>query len=480
MSLLICGFGWEWHEEILKGLVTELDFPETILISPILHSSVEGKEYIRYDFQDFAYCRYESVDVDSMPPIDEDILEKMGKCENLYLSMQDRLEIKIGRKIDYNSRKIHYYNDLRIMNGILETHKVDICIIDYIPHLGFDYVLYELCRVKGIKVVTQCYGLSVPYITTSRYFLNNIFEPIPQLKGIDWRQEDCEILSDRMRAYIDYYIRDKKDITSFVTVKCFEEKSKFKKIVELVGKTIRYEKKTVYRIAKLKLKLYREKRHISKFIKGVSYQINYDEKYFYFPLHYQPECTSLPMGGYYFDQTIIVDMIAALLPKGYRLYVKPHPNQSYLADVSFYKKIARHSNVTLVLENKNTYDLIDNSYAVVTITGTAGWEALVRGKPVMMFGYYFYRYAPGVFPVKTLNDCASAIEAICEKNFKTDVTDIKKFLNKLDSFLVEGYIDSEYEVVFDIDRSKNIRNTVRGYIEFIKNEDNWKGWVLDE
>ena len=31
--------------------------------------------------------------------------------------------------------------------------------------------------------------------------------------------------------------------------------------------------------------------------------------------------------------------------------------------------------------------LIDKCKAVATITGTSGWEALIRGKPVLHFGY---------------------------------------------------------------------------------------------
>ena len=44
-----------------------------------------------------------------------------------------------------------------------------------------------------------------------------------------------------------------------------------------------------------------------------------------------------------------------------------------------------------------TLELIAKSRAVATITGTAGWEALQMGKPVICFGYAWYRSFPGVF-----------------------------------------------------------------------------------
>ena len=44
--------------------------------------------------------------------------------------------------------------------------------------------------------------------------------------------------------------------------------------------------------------------------------------------------------------------------------------------------------------------LIDHAQAVVTLTGTAGLEALLRGKPAFIFGYAWYRQFPGVYSLQ--------------------------------------------------------------------------------
>ncbi len=45
----------------------------------------------------------------------------------------------------------------------------------------------------------------------------------------------------------------------------------------------------------------------------------------------------------------------------------------------------------------STYDLIEKAELVATVTGTAGWEALCMGKPVLAMGTAWYRELPGAF-----------------------------------------------------------------------------------
>ena len=58
------------------------------------------------------------------------------------------------------------------------------------------------------------------------------------------------------------------------------------------------------------------------------------------------------------------------------------------------------------------FDLIDNARAVLTIRGTAGWEATIRGKPVLVTGSPLYRHCEGVYVISTVEDCRLALEQI--------------------------------------------------------------------
>ena len=90
-------------------------------------------------------------------------------------------------------------------------------------------------------------------------------------------------------------------------------------------------------------------------------------------------------------------------------------------------------NVNFISMKSNNYSLIDNSIAVATITGTAGWEAILRGKPSFIFGNIFYQYAPGVYKI---NGMKTAIQAYNEvKYFKANKKEIELFLKKLQYYL---------------------------------------------
>jgi len=61
-------------------------------------------------------------------------------------------------------------------------------------------------------------------------------------------------------------------------------------------------------------------------------------------------------------------------------------------------------------KSKMALDLIENSIAIVTISGTAAWEGFGKLKPALMFGFHPNVLFKGAYRVKTKNDCKIAIE----------------------------------------------------------------------
>lgn len=53
--------------------------------------------------------------------------------------------------------------------------------------------------------------------------------------------------------------------------------------------------------------------------------------------------------------------------------------------MSFYKEIKSYPNVLLIPTETNSNTVISRAQMVITIVGTTGWEAIVRGKPVIHF-----------------------------------------------------------------------------------------------
>ena len=158
-----------------------------------------------------------------------------------------------------------------------------------------------------------------------------------------------------------------------------------------------------------------------------------NQKYIYVALHYQPEATTMPLAGMFANQLLIVQMLAYCVPDDVLICVKEHPNQdAFYRSIKFYQEILAIPNVRLITRKYNTFELTKHSLAVATATGTVGWEALFKGKPVLMFGHYVYQYAPGVLQISTIEDCQKAIHKIINENFKPDPDDLKLFLQALE------------------------------------------------
>jgi hypothetical protein len=163
-----------------------------------------------------------------------------------------------------------------------------------------------------------------------------------------------------------------------------------------------------------------------------------DAPFIFVPLHFQPEVSTTPMGGYFADQVAMVDLLAKSLPPGWRLYVKEHRTifdpgvlrGSFARDESYYERLAAIPGVTLVPMQINSFDLIDRARAVATVTGTGAWEGILRGKPAILFGSVWFRACEGVFDGQHEGALREAMAAIAG-GFTPDARKVRAFLKSV-------------------------------------------------
>lgn len=172
----------------------------------------------------------------------------------------------------------------------------------------------------------------------------------------------------------------------------------------------------------------------------LSCPVRFDKPYFVFFLHYQPEGTTLPYGLEFSQQWIAISRLRMAMSDETTLVVKEHPGMFLrgmlrpgVRNLQFYDAIAALPNTVLADINQDSFDLIDHSRCVVTITGTAGFQAIARGKPVIVFGDAPYRHFPGVFKASGIEDVWKAISAIDKSLFAFD----EEMMNRY-SIWVEG------------------------------------------
>ncbi len=143
------------------------------------------------------------------------------------------------------------------------------------------------------------------------------------------------------------------------------------------------------------------------------------EQYVYFPLHYQPERTTCPDGGWFNDQYLAAAALAEALPDGRMLLIKEHPSQFLWQtegelgrSSDYYDPFLSLRNTLFVPIEVPSRRLIAGALAVATINGMAGWEARVCGRPVITFGVPWYCLCEGVFQVRSTEDVKAVFERV--------------------------------------------------------------------
>lgn len=154
------------------------------------------------------------------------------------------------------------------------------------------------------------------------------------------------------------------------------------------------------------------------------------DSYVYMPLHVIPESTTFVKAPFFVDELNLIIQVAKSLPIGWVLYVKEHQAMVGERSLSFYKKVRRIPNVKLVdfKRYRDPKPWIENSMGVVTISGTAAYEAALFGKRSIVFADVPFSLVDGVSivrsflelpdfisefgPVENKKSCAAYIAAI--------------------------------------------------------------------
>lgn len=115
-----------------------------------------------------------------------------------------------------------------------------------------------------------------------------------------------------------------------------------------------------------------------------------DDIFYLYPLHYHPESSTSILAPNYVDEDVVLKNIAFTIPNGALLYIKDHPIAFGYKSLSFYRKIKSLPNVRLIHPDHDTKDLIQRACAIITISSTVGYEAVLKGKSSFVFGNVFY------------------------------------------------------------------------------------------
>lgn len=411
-----------------------------------------------------------------------EIKKKLNEFEDILYYMIDRFDR--AKNITFYQR----YNLYKFLTCFwienIKKYNINFFYSRSVPHEVVDYILFLLIKIFKHKALFFIYAFNATY-----YFPADDYRGPWKLLEKNIKNQNKKNFKIIKNSYINDLIQQiksnyKKTSGKEVNLK-FQESfkdniliNKLKKIIHIIKIILKIRlfnvKNKYYFINSLKRffslilvqKIYNvlEKDHKILF----NYNKTLPKKYIYFLLPYQPESTLVPQGGNFYDAFIAISLISKNIPNDWKILVKEHPAQyirtnnryGYIGrDINFYQRLQQIKKVVLFNNNKyNHFFTIDHSQAVATINGTAGFEAIIRKKPCIIFGEVFYATAPNVYKIKDSNDAKFLDKTIN----KIKIFNEQKLIN-----FINGVIDSGENIFFDELHAKS-------YMQTFNYEDNKK------
>lgn len=107
----------------------------------------------------------------------------------------------------------------------------------------------------------------------------------------------------------------------------------------------------------------------------------------FFPLHVDPEASTMVQSPMHTDQLSLVEAVAKSLPPGMHLMVKEHIPMLGRRPDGFYERLAAMPSVQLASPFDSGTTLAKEACLTTVISSTAGWEAMLFGKPTVIMAY---------------------------------------------------------------------------------------------
>lgn len=354
---------------------------------------------------------------------------------------------------DYQySRYVHFSSLAKINKIFVESGKIDVCIINEPIH-GFasDALLAEMAKLNNIPVFNFTVQTNNKFCINMDVINGNLLRLSDKSS---FTKDDIERAAHWMEYLSNEPIKNSKlkewilsigGMLLFRTIWCLINRRK--------SMVINFAKFSLWNYYKSWINIWFMRRYINRRYK----KFNNGDPYVVYFLHFEPEAIVSNYSETMDSQLVIINMIASLLPAGWKLYVKEHPDTYKLNRETFdyfvptYKTFQTKFFFDKIISAPNTYlvdyripasELINDAKAVASICGTVLLEAITKNKPILEFANgnkYIISMLKDVFAIQSYKDLYMAMQKI-ESGFVPQYTDVEDVYN---SFLLpmstDGY-----------------------------------------
>lgn len=459
-------------------------------------------------YQDF-YNAWKGIFSDSVEKhaenkyVDLDFLTQFSSEQMQAISMMDRLDYD-RHSFPYMERQRFFLQLVKKWLACVDLYKPEVVISAVNPHRVFDYVLYLVCKYKNIRYISFQWSINAGRIYPVEDFANpNVLSrlidddyKLDLTRKVDISELPEDIQSNYKKMLEDYtsakpsYMKEH-DINDKQSKKFIFLIRRFLKGHNLFGKNglinsghkDTYYKNAKYGMEDTKFSMWewfvkrRETLHydavMASHYNSLTSQLSFETPYIVFFLHYQPEETTSPNGGIFANQFLCIETLLKNTPNNVMIYVKEHPNQfmSHMQGHTkrikeFYDDMVRNPRVKLVPFEIDSFTLMKNALAISTVTGTVGWEAAVREKPVIIFGFIWYERMKGVLRITDDASASQIYDFI--KGYKYDKNAILSYLYTFSRHSILAYHYRGLKETTGYSRDMSVNNIYKSILNILK------------
>lgn len=359
-------------------------------------------------------------------PIDAEIIKKLKPYEGNFLSM---IKEAHPGALSFFERRNFYYEILNYWNSVIHDKKPDLYLSYTAPHNEATYPLYLMCKyIHSIPLVfleDYCFfdkyytynnNLNNSSLIFKNYERKNISEISDVVKNYFTNFKKKPTPPSYLKDFLEYMSDQKKTIQ---LIKVF-----FKEVFIVLKNIIKprqsFNNNSYYKMNRKKNIMYITAAHAFYYEKIFAIKSYFNEKFYeniaqkkiptnnfiFFAPSVQPEYYGNLRTGIFEDHILILELLIENLPADWTVVYKEHPFQfserfgSLNKDKMFYKKIKKMKRVNILSQSINTYELIKKSTAVACSGSTVGMDAMMLGKPCLVFGNTWYNSCKSSINIK--------------------------------------------------------------------------------
>ncbi len=313
-------------------------------------------------------------------------------------------------------------------------------LFSYEPHMLPMYIFKRVCIELGVPTLT---------LTITPFIWRMGLKSTGLTDNVLFERSGEEEIANRQS--VQRFLQEKK--SSYEAAQPFYEKVRTLGSFKRLGKMLYTVKANLLRPYKL-ISLFSSSLNYRKL--SVPFNSYSDTQYVCFFLHTQPESTTLPDGGLFTNQILAIEMLyEALKPLDINIVVREHPATFESAFDEIWRPKDYHDRILNIgegvkLDNLSArpYQMIKNSLAVATITGTVIEESLLNGKPAIAFGEHHLSGFESESLIDDFNDhneLQSKIRRALETDKNQTILETEEFLFSLveKTFGPETYLGNE-------------------------------------